>query len=226
MTLIATKPVWAIVRRDLLIAFRNRSQLLNPLLFNAIVVVLFPLGIGPESSTLRVIAPGVIWVAALLATLLALDQLFRSDHEDGTLEQLVLSRHPLILLIGGKIFAHWLITGLPLILLAPLLGMFMGLPADTIMVLMISLALGTPVLNLIGAIGAALTLSVRNGGALLSLVILPLYIPVLIFAAGAVNLADQGLPYASPLYFLAAILVLAISLAPIATAAAVKISVN
>jgi len=217
---------WALLCRDFTLAIRHRGELANPLLFFVMVVTLFPLGLGPESGTLRIIAPGVIWVAALLAALLSLDSIFRSDFEDGSLEQLMLSPYPAALLIFTKVFVHWLISGLPLLFMAPVLGVLLQLPAEGMTTLVISLALGTPVLSLIGAIGVALTVGLRRGGVLLSLLVLPLYVPVIIYGASAVANAAIGLPAVAQLYFLAALLALALTLAPIAAAAALRISVS
>lgn len=216
----------ALLKRDLLLAYRHRNELLNPLFFFILVVTLFPLGTTPEKTLLMTMAPGVIWVAALLAAMLSLDTLFRADYEDGTLEQILLSPHPLPVMILAKIISHWLVTGFPMILLAPLLGVFMYLPGEGLGVLMLTLALGTPVLSLVGAIGMALTVGLRRGGMLLSLLVLPLYIPVLIFSANAVDahLADMAIK--GQIYFLGAMLVLAITLAPVATAAALRISLE
>jgi len=213
-----------LLRRDLTLAMRRRSDVLTTLFFFVIVVSLFPLGIGPELDTLRGIAPGVFWVAALLASMLALEKLFAGDFDDGTLEQLLLTPQPLSLLVLGKVLAHWLVTGLPLVLLSPLLGLQYDLAAETLRVLVVSLLLGTPALSLIGAIGAALTLGLRGGGVLVSLLVLPLYIPVLIFGAGAVEANVSGLGEAGHLYMLGAILLLALVAAPLATAAALRIS--
>jgi heme exporter protein B len=213
----------ALLQRDLLLAFRNPEQLVNPLLFYLLVVTLVPLGVGADPQILRDIAPGIIWVAALLATLLALDSLFRNDLADGSLEQLALSPTPFALLIGIKILVHWLVTGLPLILLSPLFALLFLLSGDTAAILTLTLLLGTPALSAIGAIGAALTASIRNSGALLALIILPLYVPILIFAADAVAATQTGLPAAGQLYFLAALLVLSLTLAPLVSAAALKI---
>lgn len=216
----------AVIRRDLTIAFRHRGELANPLLFFLLVVSLFPLGIGPDSKILETIAPGVIWVAALLATLLSLETLFRADLDDGSLEQMVLSPQPLAVLVLARVIAQWLTRGLPLLFLAPLLGILLQLPTAAMGTLMASLALGTPILALIGAIGAALTVGLKRGGVLLSLLVLPLYIPVLIFGAGAVNNAATGLPVTAQLYLLGALLALAITLAPLAAAAALRVSVS
>ena len=217
---------WVLLRRDLTLAFRHRGELANPLLFFVIVVSLFPLGITPESQTLRLLAPGLIWVAALLATMLSLDGVFRSDYDDGALEQIVLSPHPLSVLVLAKILAHWLVTGLPLLVLGPLLGVLLALPARAMGTLFLTLALGTPVLSLVGAIGVALTVGLRRGGALLSLLVLPLYVPLLIFAANAVGAAGAGLPVSGQLLFIGALLILSITLAPVATAAALRISLS
>jgi heme exporter protein B len=216
----------ALARRDLTIAFRRRSEMANPLLFFVMVVTLFPLGVGAEPKLLANMAPGVVWVAALLAALLSLDGIFRPDFEDGTLEQLVLSAHPVALLVLAKVCAHWLITGLPLLLVAPLLALFLGLPETAMGTLMASLLLGTPVLSLVGAIGVALTVGLRKGGMILSLLVLPLYVPVLIFGASAVDAAAMSLPVSAQMYILGAFLALAATLTPVATAAALKISLS
>ncbi len=213
-----------VLRRDLQLAFRRRSELLNPVLFFVLVVSLFPLGIGPGPQTLALIAPGVIWVAALLATLLAMERLFKSDFEDGSLEQLLLSPQPLAVLALAKVLAHWLTTGLPLLLVSPLLGVLLHLPAEASGALLLSLLLGTPSLSLIGAIGVALTVSLRRGGVLLTLLVLPLYVPVLIFGTAAVAAAATGLPYDGQLALLGAILALALTLAPLAIAAGLRIN--
>ncbi len=214
----------AIVLRDLTLAMRRRSDVLSALFFFVIVVSLFPLGIGPELETLRLIAPGVFWVAALLASMLALEKLFAADFEDGTLEQMLLTPQPDFILVLGKIFAHWLVTGVPLALLAPLLGLQYDLDTEPLWILMLTLLLGTPALSLIGAIGAALTLGLRGSGVLVPLLVLPLYIPVLIFGAGAVEANVSGLGAAGHIYMLSAILLLALVAAPLATVAALRIS--
>ncbi|MDX8127471.1 heme exporter protein CcmB [Methylomonas sp. OY6] len=217
---------WAIIRRDLLLAFRRRAEMANPLFFFVLVVTLFPLAVGAQPNLLRAMAPGVIWVSALLAALLSLDGLFRSDFEDGSLEQMLLSPHALSVLVLGKIIAHWLVTGLPLLLVAPLLAVFLGLPQQAMGTLWLTLILATPLLSLIGAIGMALTVGLRRGGMLLSLLVLPLYVPVLIFASGAVDRAASGLPVGAQLYILLAMLLSALVLVPLPTAAALKMSVN
>ncbi|AMK78987.1 heme exporter protein B [Methylomonas methanica] len=217
---------WAIIRRDLLLAFRRRAEMANPLFFFVLVVTLFPLAVGAQPNLLRAMAPGVIWVSALLAALLSLDSLFRSDFDDGSLEQMLLSPHALSILVLGKIIAHWLVTGLPLLLVAPLLAVFLGLPEQAMGTLWLTLILATPLLSLIGAIGVALTVGLRRGGMLLSLLVLPLYVPVLIFASGAVDRAASGLPVGAQLNILLAMLLSALVLVPLPTAAALKMSVN
>lgn len=216
----------AIIRRDLLLAFRRRAEMANPLFFFVLVVTLFPLAVGAQPNLLQTMAPGVIWVSALLAALLSLDGLFRTDFEDGSLEQMLLSPHPLSILVLGKIIAHWLITGLPLILVAPLLALFLGLPETAMPTLWLTLILATPLLSLIGAIGVALTVGLRRGGMILSLLVLPLYIPVLIFASNAVDRAASGLPVTAQINILLSMLLLALVLTPLPTAAALKMSVN
>ncbi len=213
-----------LLRRDLLLAMRRKSDLTSTLFFFVVVVSLFPLAIGPELETLRMIAPGIVWVAALLASMLALDHMFTSDYLDGTLEQMLLTPQPLSMLVLAKICAHWLITGLPLVLIAPVLGLQYDLASEAIGVLMLGLLLGTPALSLIGAIGAALTLGLRGGGVLVSLLVLPLTIPVLIFGAGAVEAHVSGLGAEGHLYLLAAVLIMALLLAPLAAAASLRIS--
>ena len=216
----------AVVRRDLLLAMRRKSEVLTALFFFMIVVSLFPLGIGPEPALLRKIAPGILWVAALLATMLGLQRMFAPDHADGTLEQMALSPTPLGLLVGGKIAAHWLVSGLPLVLLAPVLGLQFDLDAGALGILVVALLIGTPLLSLIGAIGAALTLGIRGGGVLLSLLVLPLYVPALIFGAGAVEAHISGLGAGGHLSLLAALLALAVFFAPWATTAALRIALE
>ena len=207
-------------------AYRRRSEIVNPLLFFIIVICLFPLGVTPESATLRTLAPGVVWVAALLAALISLDGLFRSDFEVGTLEQILLSPHPTSILMLAKICAHWVITGLPLILVAPLLAKLLYLPDQALGTLLLTLIIGTPVLSLVGAIGVALTVGLSRGGILVALLTLPLFVPVLIFGANAVNAAASGLEVAGQIYALCAMLALALTLAPLATATALRISLN
>jgi heme exporter protein B len=217
---------YALLRRDLVIAFRRRSEMVNPLLFFVLVTSLFPLGVGAQPKLLSLMAPGVVWVAALLAALLSLDTIFRSDFEDGTLEQLMLSAQPVSVLVIAKVLAHWLITGLPLLLVAPMLAIFLGMPSQGIGTLVTSLLFGTPALSLIGAIGVALTVGLRKGGVILSLLVLPLYVPVLIFGAGAVGNAAMGIDVAAQMYIMAAFLVLSLTLSPVATAAALRVSLS
>ena len=215
-----------IIRRDLLLAYRRRSDVLTTLFFFVIVVSLFPLSVGPEMKTLRLIAPGVVWVAALLASMLSLNRLFAADYQDGTLEQMLLAPQPLALIVLGKIIAHWLVSGLPLALMAPILGMQFDLPPEALGILFLALLLGTPILSLIGAIGAALTLGLRGGGVLLSLLVLPLYIPALIFGAGAVEAYIAGLSPEGHLSLLGALLILTGLTAPWVTAVALRIAME
>jgi len=217
----------AIVSRDITLAMRRRTDVLTTLFFFIIVVSLFPLGVGSEKETLRQLGPGVVWVAALLASMLALERLFEGDHRDGILEQILLTPQPLSVLVIGKVFAHWLVTGLPVVLVAPLIGLQYHLPAESLLVMMVSLLIGTPVLSLIGAIGAALTLGLRGGGILLSLLVLPLYIPVLIYGSGAVTVSAIDLADVQPyLSLLGAFFILALVFSPLASAAALRISVE
>jgi heme exporter protein B len=214
----------AIVRRDLLLALRRPSDVGTALLFFVIVASLFPLGIGAEPNLLRAVAPGVIWVAALLSSMLGLARLFAADHADGTLEQMLLGAAPLGVIVAAKVLAHWLVAGLPLVAIAPLIALQYDLPAALYGTLAVSLLLGTPVLSLVGAIGAALTLGLRGGGVLLALLVLPLYVPVLIFGAGSVDMASAGLAPDGQLLLLAALLVVSAAFAPWAIAAALRIS--
>ena len=216
----------AIIRRDVMIAVRNRADAANSVIFYVIVFTLFPLAIGQHPTQLQALAPGVIWIAALLATLLGLEGLFRSDFDDGSLEQLLLSTGPVPLLVLGKILAHWCVTGLPLILVTPLLAPMMQLSSLSTAVLLLTLLIGTPTLSLVGSIGTALTVGTRRGGILLTLIVLPLYIPVLVFGSTAVQNAGLGLPIAGQIYLLSAMAILALCLTPIAAAAAIKISLN
>lgn len=215
-----------LLKRDLLLAYRHRAELMNPVLFFVLVVVLFPLGVGAELKILETLTPGIIWIAALLAALLSLDQMFRSDMEDGSLEQMIICAQPLSLLVLAKMIAHWLVTGLPIVLVGPVLAMGIGLSGDALFVLATTLLIGTPILSLIGAIGMALTVGLRRGGILLSLLVLPLYVPVLIFASQAVVAAMGGFSALAPLAMLAALFVLALSLAPWAASAALRMSVS
>jgi heme exporter protein B len=215
-----------VVYRDLLLALRRRSDVATALLFFVVVASLFPLGIGAEPNLLRAIAPGVIWVCALLSSLLSLRRLFEADYDDGTLEQMLLGAAPLGVVAAAKASAHWLVTGLPLVAIAPLIALQYDIAAGLYGVLALSLLLGTPVLSLLGAIGAALTLGLRGGGVLLSLLVLPLYVPVLIIGAGAVEMAAAGLGGGGQLLLLGAMLVLAAAFAPWAIAAALRISLE
>jgi len=216
-----------ILTRDITLAMRRRTDVLTTLFFFVIVVSLFPLGVGSERELLRELGPGVVWVAALLASMLALERLFAADYDDGTLEQMLLAGQPLSLLVLAKVVAHWLLTGLPLVFIAPLMAMQYALDATAIWVMMASLAVGTPVLSLLGAIGAALTLGLRGGGILLSLLILPLYIPVLVYGAGAVSVSSIEIDDTQPYFALLGAFLLAASvLAPPASAAALRISME
>lgn len=216
----------AILRREISLALRQKGEVLTPLVFFVVIASLFPLGVGPESALLLRMAPGVLWVSALLAAMLSLQRMFASDYADGSLEQMALSSTPLSLLVVAKALSHFLLSGLPLVLMAPVLGLQFGLDGPSLGILMLTLLLGTPTLSLVGSIGAALTLGVRGAGVLLSLLILPLYIPVLIFGAGAVEAYSSGLGVSGHLSLLAALLVLALFFAPFATTAALKISLE
>ena len=215
-----------VLKRDLQVAFRHHNDIFNPLMFFFIVVSLFPLGIGPEPQVLARIAPGIIWVAALLSAMLSLERLFKTDYADGSLEQMMLCPQPLSLMVLAKVLAHWIVTGVPLIVASPLLATLLHLESNSYGALMSTLALGTPVLSLLGAIGAALTVGLRKGGVLISLLILPLYIPVLIFATSAIDAAGMNLPYTGHLSILAAMLVGALVLAPVAIGASLRVSTN
>jgi len=215
-----------LLRRDLLLALRNRAEYAVPLLFFVLVITLFPLALGAAPQLLERIAPGIIWVAALLASMLSLESIFRSDFDDGSLEQILLSAHPVAVLVLAKVGAHWLVTGLPLLLVAPLLAMMLGVGSDAQPVLLLTILLGTPILSLVGAIGVALTVGLRKGGIILSLLVLPLYVPVLIFAASAVDNAAQGFDVSAQIYMLLAFLLLSLSLSPWATAAALRMSAS
>ena len=215
-----------IIKRDLLLAMRRQSDVLTTLFFFIIVVSLFPLSVGPEMNMLRTMAPGVVWVAALLASMLSLGRMFSNDYLDGTLEQMLLSPQSLSLLVLGKALAHWLVTGIPLVLMAPVLGIQYDLPLDALFVLTITLLLGTPVLSLIGAIGAALTLGLRGGGVLVSLLVLPLYIPVLIFGAGAVEANMAGIGFDAHLSLIGAFLLVSLVFAPWAAASSLRVSLE
>ena len=216
----------ALLRRDLLLAVRRKSEVMTAVIFFVVVAALFPLGISPERDTLRLIAPGILWVGALLSSMLSLGRLFASDYQDGTLEQMTLSPQTLPVLVGAKIAAHWLLSGLPLVILAPVLGIQFDLDANALGILVLSLLIGTPLLSLVGAVGAALTLGVRGGNVLVALLVLPLYIPALVFGAGAVQAQVSGLGATAHLSILAAMLVLAAFFSPWTCAAALRISIE
>ena len=216
----------AVARRDLLLARRRRVEALLPLGFFIVAAGLFPIGVGPEPQTLRQIAPGVVWVCALLAAMLSVTQMFASDLQDGSLEQMLLAPGPLLALVVGKVLAHWLSSGLPLVIASPLIGVLLGMPADAIATLAYTLLLGTPILSLLGAVGAALTLGLRSGAALVFLLVLPLTVPALIFGTGAVVAVDSGLSAQAHLSLLGALLIATGLAAPLATAAALRISLD
>ncbi len=220
------KFLFATIKRELRLALRNRSEIINPLAFFVIVVALFPLAVSPEASVLSSIAPGIIWVAALLATLLSMESVFKPDFDDGSLEQILVSPQSIVILALGKVISHWLISGFLLALLSPLLGMMLFLPNQAMLALVGSLLVGTPSLSLIGAIGAGLTVGLRKGRILISLLVLPLYIPVLIFGAATVQAGSMNLPIAGHLALLAAMMVFSLMLAPFAIAAALKLSIR
>jgi heme exporter protein B len=217
---------FTVVMRDLRLALRRKSEVLSAMFFFVVVAALFPLAIGPEPAMLRQIGPGVLWVGALLASMLALSRLFEVDYRDGTLEQMLLSPHSLWLLVLGKMTAHWLLAGLPLVILAPVLGLQFQLSSDALSVLCITLLLGTPVLSCVGSIGAALTLGVRGGGVLISLLVLPLFVPVLVFGAGAVQALESGLGAQAHLSILLALLLPALFFSPWACSAALRIAME
>ena len=215
-----------LLRRDLRLALRRKAEWLGAVFFFVLVAALFPLAIGPEQATLRLIGPGVLWVAAWLASMLSLGRLFDADHQDGSLEQLALSVAPLPWLVSAKLLAHWLISGLPLVLLSPLLGLQFGLGAEALVMLALTLLIGTPVLSLLGAIGAALTLGVRGGGVLQSLLLLPLYVPVLVFGTGAVDAQMRGLGAEAHVSIMLALLLASAALSPWASAAALRLALE
>ncbi|MYM59829.1 heme exporter protein CcmB [Vibrio sp. OCN044] len=215
-----------IIQRELLIAFRRQADIFNPLWFFIIVITLFPLSIGPEPNLLARIASGIVWVAALLSALLSLERLFRDDFQDGALEQLMLMPLPLPVVVISKVIAHWMLTGLPLILISPLLAILLSLDFNSWLAVVATLLVGTPTLSFIGAIGVALTVGLQKGGVLLSLLVLPLYIPILIFATSAIDAASLGMAYKGQLAILGAMLVGSITLTPFAIASALRVSVN
>ena len=217
---------WAIVRRDITLAMRRKAEVITAVFFFVVVAALFPLGIGPDMATLRMTAPGILWIGALLACMLSMGRLFAADYADGTLEQMALSPNGLSVLVAAKILAHWCLSGLPLVLLAPILGLQFDLPTNALWVLTLSLLVGTPLLSLIGAIGAALTLGVRGGDVLLSLLVLPLYVPALIFGAGAVQAEMSGLGASAHLSVLTAMALVAAVFSPWASAAALRLALE
>jgi len=214
----------SVIRRDLLLVMRHPAEMVNPLVFFVLVIALFPMGVSPEAKLLSQAAAGVVWVAALLATLLSLEILFKADFADGSLEQLLLAPQPAWVLVLAKVFVHWLVSGLPLVLLSPLVATMLFLPIEAMPALLLSLLIGTPTLSLFGAVGAALVTGLKSGGMLISLLVLPLYIPVLLFGTGAVAAAAQGMPVGGYLAYLGAMLVFALMATPWAAAAALKIS--
>jgi heme exporter protein B len=222
----AFEAVRAVLRRDLLLVWRRRGDAVQPMLFALLIVALFPLALGPEQKTLALIAPGIIWVAVLLAGLLSLDTLFRGDLEDGSLEQFLLAPQPLAALVFAKVAVHWMTSALPLLLATPLLGELLFLPRELLGPLWLSLLLGTPLLSLTGAVVVALTVGMRRSGMLLALLVLPLYTPILILGAGSVIAASQGMPYAGALLLMGAGLALALVLAPVAAASALRIALT
>jgi heme exporter protein B len=216
----------AVIKRDLLLAYRHRAELINPLAFFVMVITLFPLALGAEIALLKRIAPAIIWVAALLASLMSIDNLFRADYDDGSLELMVMTPHSLSVLVLAKVTAHFVLSSVPLLLISPLMGLMLHMDSDVIGVLMLTLLLGMPVLSLIGGIAVALTLGLRKGGALMSVLVLPLYVPILIFASSAIDAEMSGFPVSGHLSMMCAILFLAITLTPLPTAAALKMSLS
>jgi heme exporter protein B len=213
-----------VMSRELLVAFRRQSEILNPIWFFILAVTLFPLGLGPEPALLERVGPGVIWVAALLSSLLALERLFKDDFSDGSLEQMLIAPRSLVAVVYAKVLAHWILTGLPLILISPLLAVLLSMTPESWFAIVLTLLLGTPTLSFIGAIGVALTVGLRKGSVILSLLVLPLYIPVLIFATSAAEAASLNLPYYGQLAILAAIFTGTFTLSPYAVCAALRIS--
>jgi len=216
----------SIVRREILLTMRHPADLLNPLVFFVLVVSLFPLGISPSDEVLREIAPGVIWVAALLATLLSMELMFKSDYEDGSLEQMSISPQPFMMLVGGKIIGQWLVSGLPLVLISPMLALMLSLGEEGIKAMFISLLLGTPTLSLLGSIGAGLTIGLKKGGVLIAILILPLYIPTLILGTHMIQVAEAGGTYTGEILWMSALLALSVGLAPFATAESIRIALS
>jgi heme exporter protein B len=216
----------SIIQRELLLTVRHPADLLNPLVFFVLVVSLFPLGISPSDEVLREIAPGVIWVAALLATLLSMELMFKSDYEDGSLEQMSISPQPFMMLVGGKIIGQWLVSGLPLVLISPILALMLSLGEEGIKAMFISLLLGTPTLSLLGSIGAGLTVGLKKGGVLIAILILPLYIPTLILGTHMIQVAEAGGTYTGEILWMSALLALSVGLAPFATAESIRIALS
>ncbi|HOP22775.1 MAG TPA: heme exporter protein CcmB [Gammaproteobacteria bacterium] len=219
-------PFIAIVKRDLISGFRKKSQIYQPLVFQLLVVTMFPLGLGSGAKTLGIISPAVIWILALLASLLTLDQIFKNDYDDGSIESYVLSAYPLQLSVLAKALSHWILSGLPLVIFAPVLGMLLYLPESAYGALVLSLLIGTPIFSLMGSIGSALTMSLKHGGLLLTVLVMPLLSPVLIFGASSVVESSFGNPIAMQLLVLAGMLVLSLTLVPFAAAAAIKINLE
>ena len=215
---------WILVQRDLLMAWRRSSDIFSVVMFFVLAVVLFPLGVGPELDTLRKIAPGIIWVAALLAAMLSLDQLFQSDADDGSLDLLLLAPIPLETIVIAKCCAHWMVTGLPLILVAPILGILLNLPLSGFAVMMVTLVISTPTISLLGSVGAALTIGARRGGVLVALLILPLLTPILIMSANAVDLALVGLNYTPLIALLGALFLICLVICPFVAAAGLRLA--
>ena len=220
------KPFLALVKRDLTLGLRRKSQIYQPLVFQLLVVTMFPLGLGSGAKTLALIAPAVIWILALLASLLTLDQIFKNDYDDGSVESYVLSSSPLSMAVLAKVLAHWLLSGLPLVIFAPVLGVLLHLPTASYPILMLSLLIGTPIFSFIGSIGSALTMSLKHGGLLLTVLVMPLLSPVLIFGAGAVVESALGNSASQHLMLLSGLLVLSFTLVPFAAAAAIKINLE
>ena len=218
--------IGGVFRRDLALAFRQKAELVQPLMFLLMVVTLFPLGVGPGPDTLQLIGPGVIWIAAILSSLLGMERLFRDDFTDGSLEQLQLSGQPLFAVAAVKVLCHWLVTFIPLLILSPLLAMFLNLTMDMYVALVITLILGTPLLSLVGAIAVGLTVGLQRGGVLLALLLIPVFIPLLIFATSAVDAAALQLPYRAQIAIIGAMLLIAMALAPAAIAYSLKVSQN
>ena len=216
----------AVLKRDLVLALRRKNEVITSVFFFVVVAALFPLGIGPEMNTLRLVGPGILWVGALLASMLSLGRMFAADHADGSLEQMALSPHSLSVLVAAKILAHWILSGLPLVLLAPVIGLQFDLSANALWILTLSLLLGTPLLSLIGAVGAALTLGVRGGDVLLTLLVLPLYVPALVFGAGAVQAEISGLGASAHLSILSAMVLVAAVFSPWASSVALRVALE